>query len=62
MEKRTKMTHDLDENEFKSRKLCVFSERVNIIAAYKTKNASSKFFCKSEQLELNEGRAPIERT
>ena len=45
MEERTKIAYGLDESEYKSWKSCVYlGERVKIISAYKTKNASSKFF------------------
>ena len=41
MEERIKIAYDLDESEYKSWKSCVFGKK---ISAYKTKNASSKFF------------------
>ena len=41
-------------------RLVYLAKRVKIMSAYKTKNASSKCFCKSEQLKLNEGRGPTE--
>ena len=61
MEEHTKIAQDLD-GSIKVGNRVYLAKRVQIISASKAKNASSKFFCKSQQLQLNEGRAPTRVT